>query len=141
VISVTASPQICAGAAFEVVSASASKAKDLGVSVCIAVYAASGHEVAFLRLDNAPDMCAGIARDKAYTAACFGQATHAWADLLAAEHTRVLAGLQRVPRFVTVGGGLPLKAEKDLIGGIGVSGGSEEQDIVCAAAGVQVLNQ
>jgi uncharacterized protein GlcG (DUF336 family) len=41
--------------------------------------------------------------------------------------------------MVCFGGGLPLRHEAQLIGGIGVSGGSEEQDEACARAGLAAI--
>jgi uncharacterized protein GlcG (DUF336 family) len=41
------------------------------------------------------------------------------------------------PRFVMFGGGLPIWLEGELIGGIGVSGASEQQDAQCAQADLQ----
>jgi uncharacterized protein GlcG (DUF336 family) len=40
-----------------------------------------------------------------------------------------------------VGGGLPITLEGEIIGGIGVGGGTEEQDIECAQARLKVLEQ
>ena len=40
------------------------------------------------------------------------------------------------PRMVCFGGGLPLKCQGRVIGGIGVSGGSELEDETCARAGL-----
>jgi uncharacterized protein GlcG (DUF336 family) len=41
---------------------------------------------------------------------------------------------------VTFGGGLPIFEGEDVIGAIGVSGGSEEEDILCAQAGVDAID-
>ena len=43
------------------------------------------------------------------------------------------------PRMVCFGGGLPIRHEGRVIGGIGVSGGSAEQDEACARAGLKAL--
>ncbi len=48
-------------------------------------------------------------------------------------------GLPMRPRMVCFGGGLPLKHEGRLIGGIGVSGGSELEDETCARAGLAAI--
>ena len=128
-------PKISAEAALEVVSAAYKTAHHQGLKVCISVYAPSGEEMAFLKLDSAPALCARIARDKAYTAACFGMPTDGWEQALSAEHERVLNGLRQVPRFTMFGGGVPITTDGKTIGGVGVSGASEEQDIACAKAG------
>ena len=48
-------------------------------------------------------------------------------------------GLNQRPRLVLFGGGLPIVADGQRIGGIGVSGGSAEQDEACAHAGLKAL--
>ena len=46
-------------------------------------------------------------------------------------------GMPHRPRLVVFGGGLPLREGGELIGGIGVSGASAEQDEACARAGLR----
>ncbi|HKA55733.1 MAG TPA: heme-binding protein, partial [Candidatus Binatia bacterium] len=43
------------------------------------------------------------------------------------------------PRIALFGGGLPIRAGDKVVGGIGVSGGTVEQDVACAQAGLDVL--
>ena len=43
------------------------------------------------------------------------------------------------PRMVCFGGGLPIRHEGRVIGGIGVSGGSEPEDETCARAGLSAI--
>ena len=80
-----------------------------------------------------------IAIDKAYTAAGFGLPTSAWTAALESHSAAVREGLPRRPRMVCFGGGLPIRNEGKLIGGIGVSGGSEDQDEACARAGLTAI--
>ena len=80
-----------------------------------------------------------IAIDKAYTAAGFGLPTAAWTEALATHSPAVRAGIPMRPRMVCFGGGLPLKHEGRVIGGIGVSGGSELEDETCAKAGLSAI--
>jgi uncharacterized protein GlcG (DUF336 family) len=80
-----------------------------------------------------------IAIDKAYTAASFGLPTGAWTEALMAHSPAVRSGIPLRPRMVCFGGGLPLRHEDRLIGGIGVSGGSEQEDEACARAGVTAI--
>jgi len=51
----------------------------------------------------------------------------------------VREGIVRRPRFIAFGGGLPILEAGQRIGGIGVSGGSEEQDEACAQAGLRAI--
>jgi uncharacterized protein GlcG (DUF336 family) len=80
-----------------------------------------------------------IAIDKAYTAAGFGLPTGAWTEALATHSAAVRSGIPIRPRMVCFAGGLPLRHDVRLIGGIGVSGGSETQDEDCARAGLSAI--
>jgi uncharacterized protein GlcG (DUF336 family) len=79
-----------------------------------------------------------IAIDKAYTAAGFGFPTHQWMDEIG-DVPQLREGLVQRDRLVIFGGGLPIASEDQVIGAIGVSGGSEEQDGICAQAGLERL--
>lgn len=110
-----------------------------GLCINVAVVDASGMLLGFLRMPGAFLHSADIAVDKAYTAAGFRLPTGAWDDVLKGHSPAVRQGLPARPRFAGFGGGLPLSAEGELVGGIGVSGGSEEQDEACARAACAVL--
>ncbi|RQR92504.1 MULTISPECIES: heme-binding protein [unclassified Burkholderia] len=116
--------------------AAAEAAGRLGVRVNVAVVDAAGLLAAFVRMPGAPLHSIDIAIDKAYTAASFGLPTGAWHAALASHSDAVRQGLVLRPRFVAFGGGLPIVDDGALIGGIGVSGGSEAQDAQCAQAGL-----
>ena len=126
-------------AAARAVQAAAAHAAALGLRVNVAVVDAGGNLAAFLRMPGAPLHSIDIAIDKAYTAASFGLATGAWSEALQQHSPAVRQGLVQRPRFVAFGGGLPLLDGDQRIGGIGVSGGSEQQDELCAQAGVLAL--
>jgi uncharacterized protein GlcG (DUF336 family) len=51
----------------------------------------------------------------------------------------LVAGLPHIPRIVTFGGGLPILIDGAIVGSIGVSGGSVEQDIACAQAALDAI--
>ncbi len=125
--------QVAAGAA---VCAAAA----MGVRVNVALVDASGVLAAFLRMPGAPLHSVEIAIDKAYTAASFGLPTARWHGELKAHSAAVREGLVLRPRFVAFGGGQPIVEAGVLIGAIGVSGGSEEQDDAIARAGRLALN-
>jgi len=91
-----------------------------------------------LRMPNAFLHSTDIAIDKAYTAASFGFPTSQWKGLLASDEA-LRIGMPHRPRLVVFGGGLPIAVEGQLVGGIGVSGGSAEQDEECARAGLRAI--
>ena len=126
-------------AAQAAVLASVRHAQSLGIAVNAAVVDRSGLTVAFLRMPGAPLHSIEIAVDKAYTAASFGLATDRWEAVLKEHSGAVARGLPLRPRFVMFGGGLPIVVQGERAGGIGVSGGSEEQDHDCARAGLAAL--
>jgi uncharacterized protein GlcG (DUF336 family) len=127
------------GGAHAALGAAARAAADAGVLVNIAVVDRGGVLAAFVRMAGAPLHSVEIAIDKAYTAASFGLATSRWSDVLRGNSEAVRDGLVRRPRFVAFGGGLPIRVHDELIGGIGVSGASEEQDAMVARAGLAAI--
>ena len=112
------------------------EANAIGVPVCIAISDESGHLIAFERMDGAKIISTTLAQDKAATAAISRKGTHEYnaasipGNLVFGIHT-ALQG-----RFSIVGGGLPVSIDDEVVGGIGVSGGTPEQDMQCAEAGL-----
>jgi uncharacterized protein GlcG (DUF336 family) len=111
-------------------------AREIETPVAIAVCDATGQLQSYHRMDGAPLMSAGIAQDKAYTAAGFGRPTHEWHPAIAGD-APLLHGFVHTPRLVIFGGGYPLRANGHLLGGIGVSGGETAQDMQCAEAAME----
>ena len=121
------------------VDAAAARAEALGVPTNIAVVDPAGCLLAFVRLDGAPLLSGSIAQDKAYTVAAFnGVPTHAWFDLIEAEPA-LREGIVNRDRLVIFGGGVPVIVEGAVVGAIGVSGGSAEQDRDIAEAGASAV--
>ena len=120
-------------------AAAVTHAQSMGVLVNIAVTDAAGLMVGFLRMNGAPVHSMDIALDKAYTASSFGLPTSQWTEALKHHSPAVGQGLVARPRFVAFGGGLPIVHQGERIGGIGVSGGSEQQDEQIAQAGLAAL--
>ncbi|HEV7342051.1 MULTISPECIES: heme-binding protein [unclassified Sphingopyxis] len=104
-----------------------------GTPVVAAVVGASGELVAFLKGGAAPFHSEKIAQDKAFTAASFKVPTAAVYELVSGSEA-LCNGIAHQPRVVMFGGGVPIIVDGNCIGGIGVSGGSEEFDIACARA-------
>ncbi|MCM2297631.1 heme-binding protein [Rhodoferax sp.] len=130
---------IDAMAASEAVRAAVAHAALLGIRINVAVVDAGGNLAGFLRMPGAFLHSIDIAIDKAYTAASFGLPTSQWHAALQQHSAAVRDGIVRRPRFVGFGGGLPIVEAGQRLGGIGVSGGSEEQDEACAQAGLAAI--
>jgi uncharacterized protein GlcG (DUF336 family) len=126
-------------AAQQAVQGATRKALELGVRINVSVVDVGGNLLAFLRMNGAPLHSISISEDKAYTAVSFGLATSKWSEVLSVHSEAVRQGLPMRPRFVMFGGGLPIRVADELVGGIGVSGASEEQDEQCAQAGLAVI--
>lgn len=120
-------------------SAGASAADAAGVAVNIAVVDAGGNLAGFLRMPGAFQASIDIAIDKAWTANSFGMPTNEFGRMLDGEAPMVRDGLLRRPRVVAFPGGQPVRNEGKLIGGIGVSGASAEQDDAISMAGLKAL--
>ncbi len=129
---------ISSDAAHAAVAAAVRQAEQLGIRINVAVTDPAGNLMAFLRMPGAFVHSIDIAIDKAFTAASFGFATSKWAGVVGNDEILKI-GLNQRARLVMFGGGLPMNEAGQRIGGIGVSGGSAEQDEVCAAAGLAAL--
>lgn len=114
------------------------RAAELGALVSAAVVDVGGHLVHFQRMDAAEIAGPTLAVDKAFTAVAHRIDTAALTALAAPDGA--LAGLQANGggRYVVFGGGLPCWSDDLVAAGIGVSGGSAEQDVACAQAALSV---
>lgn len=109
------------------------------VAICVAVVDQAGLPLVCKRMPGAPLHSVDIAADKAYTAVSFGRPTALWQGRLAEQSTMLQHGLINRPRFVGFGGGLPLYFQGQRVGGIGISGGSEAQDVQFAEAALAAV--
>ena len=107
-----------------------------GVPVAVTVIDIHGNIVLTHRMTGAPAFSLEIAERKAYTSALIGMRT---ADLL----PLVQPGAELYPllalsggKYSAMGGGVPINSEDQLIAGVGVSGGTVEQDIAIVEAAV-----
>ena len=125
-------------AAATATQAAVTHAEQLGIRINVAVTDGSGTLMAFLRMPGAFLHSVEIAMDKAYTADSFGFPTVQWPNILKDDEA-LRIGIGQRPRMVIFGGGLPINENGELIGGIGVSWGSAEQDEESARAGLAAL--
>jgi len=110
----------------------ASVAKKVPVAVC--VVDVHGNVVLHHRMTGAPLFSVELSERKAYTAALVGMRT---VDILPlVQPGQPLFPLSTVSggRFCAMGGGVPLASDGQLLGGIGVSGGTVDQDVAIAEA-------
>lgn len=123
--------------AHKAAAAALAEARKINVPMAVTVVDNAGQLVLFDRMDNTQTGSIAVSQDKAVSAAMFRRPTKAFQDAVAGGG----AGL----RILTlrganaVEGGLPLVVDGKVIGGIGVSGGSAEQDGGVAKAGADAL--
>ena len=109
----------------------ACKAK--GYSTSAAVVDRAGQVMVILRNEQASAQTAEMARRKAYTARMFRTTT---LDFQKRTADPAFAAQRDVADILALGGGVPILAGNEVIGGVGSSGSSQEQDDACAKAGV-----
>lgn len=120
----------------KVIEAALAKADEIGVPMNVAVVDAANNLTAFARQDGAWLGSIDIAQGKAYTARAFDMPS---AELGAeAQPGKPLYGIEASNggRLIVFGGGIPLKDGEEIVGAIGVSGGTVDQDTEVAEAGV-----
>ena len=116
-------------------TAALQRAASIEVPVCVAVVDRGGNLVSFARMDGAPLLSAQLAQDKGYSVVAFnGMATREWWDLIRDEPALV-HGLVKTARLTVFGGGVAITEGEMVVGAVGVSGGSAEQDHEIAEAG------
>lgn len=117
------------------------EAKRIGVKAVVAVSDASGRPVAIHCTDGAFIGSYDVALNKTYTAVAFQMSTAKLAELAAPGGS--LYGIQHTNegKVVIFGGGEPLYVNDVMIGAIGVSGGTAEQDTYLGAYGKNILKE
>jgi len=107
-------------------------------AMAIAIVDGAGHLVYFEKMDGTQIGSVDVAIDKARSAALFKRPTKAFQETLAAggDGLRVL----RLRNAIPVEGGIPLVVGDSIVGAIGVSGGTSQQDGQCAQAGADALS-
>jgi uncharacterized protein GlcG (DUF336 family) len=124
----------------EVIDRAHAKATELGVKVTVAVVDEGGLLIALSRMDGAIPLSPQIAEAKAVGAAMFmrdgGWLRQAYQDRPGFFHA--VDRMVRTP-LIPGPGSVPIKRAGNIVGAIGVSGASPEQDLECAEAGVASL--
>lgn len=115
------------------------RAGELDALVSVAVVDAGGHLVCFERMDGAEIAGPVLAVDKAYTAVAHRAGTHDLAPLVAPGGPLYGMNAGDRGRYVCFPGGLPLWSAGRVVGGLGVSGGTAEQDLGCARSALAVF--
>lgn len=120
----------------EILAAARAEAEANKWPVTIAVVDDGGHLLASLRLDDAAPISAYIAIEKARTAALGRRETKQYEEMVNNGRSAFLSA----PLVTSLEGGVPLIAQGQVVGAIGVSGVKADQDAQIAKAGAQRIS-
>lgn len=110
------------------------EAKKLNLRVVIAVVDDGGHLIYLQRMDGTQTGSIEVAIGKARTAAAFRRETRVFDDLV-----RTRPAISTIADAVFLEGGVPILVGEQVVGAVGVSGASSQQDVQVAEAGIAAL--
>jgi uncharacterized protein GlcG (DUF336 family) len=122
-----------------VISAAEKKAKDIGQPMNIAVTDEGGNIVAHVRMDDAWIGSIDISMKKAYTSRAFDIETKDLAKFSQSGGQFFGIHASNDGKIMIFAGGIPLKRDGKVVGAIGVSGGSGDQDHAVATSGASAF--
>ena len=121
----------------KIIRAGERKAKEMNIAAVFAVVNPEGNLIIEERMDNAILVSIEVAYKKAYTAAALKLNTE---DLTAlVQPGAMFYGLQSDSKYIVFGGGMLLKVDGKIVGAVGVSGGSAQEDMEIAKACVNAF--
>jgi glc operon protein GlcG len=123
--------------ATKAVAAALAEARKMNLPMAVAIVDNAGQLVAFEKMDNTQTGSVNVSQDKAVSAAIFRRPTKVFQDAVAGGGAGLrILGLRGAN---PVEGGLPLMSGGKIVGGIGVSGGTSDEDGVVAKAGAAAV--
>lgn len=121
--------------AVKITDAAEKRARQDNWNVVIAIVDAGGHLISLKRMDGTQIGSVEVALKKAQAAVYFKRPTKVFQERVEAG----AYGVMSLPNVIPVEGGLPIEHEGRIIGAIGVSGVTSEQDGIIAQAGISNL--
>lgn len=128
-------PAVTLAQAERVITAARAEAARRRFTMTFAVVDPAGELVSFEKMDGTQNASTEVAQAKARSAARFRRSTKVWSDSIAAGRTAILS----LPGVLAIEGGVPILANGRVVGALGVSGGSSEEDGQIAAAALAAL--
>jgi glc operon protein GlcG len=122
-------------AARKIAATAVAEARKNGWTVSVAVVDIAGDLLFFERMDQTQVASVQVSQEKARSAVRFKRPTKAFEEALAGGRQAILG----LPGAVPLEGGIPLLVDNKIVGAIGVSGATSQQDGVCAQAAVNAL--
>ena len=121
----------------KIIRAGQKKAKEMNLAAVFAVVNSEGNLIIEERMDNSILVSVEVAYKKAYTAATLKLNTADLTPLV--QPGAMFYGLQSDPKYIVFGGGMLLKIDGKIVGAVGVSGGSAQEDMEIAKACVDAF--
>ena len=121
-------------ATMQMLQAAVAKAEEIDQPQCIVIVDATGELLGEIRMTGAKYLSRKSARSKARTAASIGAQTTA-----IPEGVRLYIAAATGGEVTGLGGGLPIRLDGTLLGGIGVGSGTADQDIAVAQAALNAI--
>jgi uncharacterized protein GlcG (DUF336 family) len=115
------------------------EARRIDVPVTISVVDMHGNIVLKQRMDGAPVLSIEMSERKAYTSALLRMRTAELTSLVQPGQPLYTLTSAAGGRYVALGAGIPLRAGGEFVAGVGVSGGTTEQDVIIAEAALRRL--
>lgn len=134
-------PQLSHAAAKIISSACASKSASIGVPMNIAIVDSTLHLLHFERLPNAKLTSIDIAINKAFTAAGHKAPTSVYKENVWPGGKAFGLNNSNGGKFMYVAGGIPIVVEGVVVGAVGCSTGTPDQDVEVAKAGVEAFER
>jgi glc operon protein GlcG len=110
------------------------KASELGLSVSVVVVDRTGVILLMETADSAPPGASEASIMKAKGASRYRAATHTTAEFLKTIPAQLAQHALSLPEVCALPGGVPIQLKGEVVGGVGVSGGSGEQDVAISLA-------
>ncbi|MGB3387231.1 MAG: heme-binding protein [Pseudaminobacter sp.] len=132
-------PQLTLAKCNEIIASAFAKAKDLKLKpLSIVVLDAGGHVIAFQRQDGSSFLRFEIASGKAYGALAVGVGSRR-VEVMATERPHFMQGLSGISggRIVPVAGGVLIRDKTGILGAVGVTGDTSDNDEIAAIAGIE----
>lgn len=133
-------PKLTLADAQVIMQACVTKAEEMGIDMDIAITDDSGNLLMFQRMDNARITSIDISIGKSFTASAARKSTRAYGEISVPGKPAFGINTSNQGKFSIVAGGLPLFAGDHIVGGIGCSSGTPDQDEEVAQAGVDAFN-
>ena len=125
----------------QLLDAALAKAEEIAVPASVAILDSAREVAAFGRQDRAPLLTGEVAVGKAFTAASLRQPSGALAAATAPNGAFFGLAHASSRGLVTFGGGFPLIVDGEIVGAVGASGGSLEEDEAIASSAVVLFEE